>query len=357
MSKQVVESRKQFSAAKIGKDMYPYLKRYQTEIFGDETTSVRSINQLHIGRKLCYLFIRVRDNHIPMLSELAVTLKTMMNQSNSPRDLTSVRQGLFKTYRRLIDKVIPLTIQASPIFASDATLSNSEEQFQSNDDSYKNYFVNRIFPYINSSNRITELNLETPDEFYDLLALDNSPGHIRDFFPCIRSSYIPIDSDLILSQVDDSSCKEIIFDAPRFLNPPTSLKQENEDIQESLNVTEEEISVLESITLPIVESVVKPKLSSYFEKITKILNSRCDKFEEESRIKFDQYKAECDAKLAQYEAKLAQYEANLVQHETKLDTKLDRVLSSVTDVMSQITVKIPYHTLIPKSKFVDIDGF
>lgn len=339
-----IESPEQFVTAKIGKDIYPYLKRYQFDILGDGNTNVRLINQLHISRKLIYLFLRVRDNHIPMLSEVAVALKTLLNLPNSPRNLTNTGQGLFKTYKRLIDRIIPLTVQARPIFMGDSILSNPEKHFILKDSVYVSYFVERLVPYVNASNKVTELNLDKPDEFYNLLALKSSPSRSRDYFPRVSwSRHVPVDADFIVAEIDDSSCKEIIIDASRFLKSSDFLEQETEDTSESSEVVIENTHSLSDYEGSVLRSIIKPELEVYIEKIIKIVNSKTERRILEVKDEFNKREVELIATLDKYKA--------------ELDAKHDEFLRIMVDVMSRITVRVPYQSLIPKNKFVDMDDF
>lgn len=380
MSGNFIESQKQFLQAKIGKDMYPYLKRYRYEIFGDENLDAKLINQAHIGRKLCYLFIRARNNHFPVLSELAVTLKTMMKQIKPPYKFTPVRKGLFQAYKRSIERVIPLTAQAHPVFTSDSILSCPEKNFASKDGVFIDYFIERLIPYVNSSNRVTELNLDTPDDFYELLINKKTVTEVRNYYPLIRDFRIPIDEDFILDQIDDSKCEKIIFTSSVVLEKGIFPKEENKGISESFDLvespncskesglsSEDEIilkNYLNDIVPPHVEEIARPMLSNYFKKNTDFISSKVEQQKTEleniynSKVAYYESKiAQLEAIIAQHEVKIVQQEATSAQNELEIDRKLRWFFASVADVMSRTTIKIPHHSLLPKSKVVEFDDF
>lgn len=275
-----IESLDDFRSAKIGKDMYPYLKHYYNELMEDSLRPTKAL----LCRKLIYLFMEARDGQVPMLSELTVTLNTLIYGNNVYENSFN---PLLQEYIRYIERIIPFTVQGASFFLEDDLIRNSEVEVcpQNRDllpESLRAHLIVNLRFFVNRDNYLIEP--MSFKEFSKRLLKEKDFRYLMKgfhYFPSFKTftSFVDPDFDIDLIE-DDDNCKEISFALKSNLDSNVSmieyfLEQENEKTQENIaGLSEEAISQIEDRIAKRVISVLDSRFESIetrFESIENII--------------------------------------------------------------------------------------
>lgn len=340
IEKKTIECLADFQSAKIGKDLYPYLKRYYNDLHFDETNKKSSPNHSLFCRKLLYLVIMARNKQVPMLSELHVILKTLM-RNNESYTFKTLYNELNQLYIFLVERVIKYTIQAEPVFASDERLNNPNIIFKYSKPPTPDviYLIPILRSFVNRDNYFT-FPLDSVDELFDeLVKKDNRIAYMATYIPTLTMDDIPIDSDFEFDfesdMIDDSGCKDICFmrrtdseketlnlfpESNDFLTPEIKDKQE-------IDIPEEDRKILETI----MSGLLKKQEDRLFAYVDQNISSLKQHNSSEIRELSNNQMAEIDAVM-----------------NSRLDAKFEKVVQYLTDYLSNVSFKIPFNHVLNK---------